>query len=822
MKRLLVFIFCLFLINYIYSQDAILRGYIYDFSNRPIQYANIVVNKTFGTTSNKSGYFELKVPSNTVLSVEISFISYTTFTDSLFLSSGSIHDYKTIKLQESINLLPETNVGVNYERHTSLQRLNPEISLKIPTMGGFEDILKTLPSVSSNNELSSQYNVRGGNFDENLVFVNDIEIYRPILIRSGQQEGLSFINSDMVAGIIFSAGGFESKYGDKMSSVLDIKYRKPNKFGGSASASRFGTNLHFEGTSKNHLFKYNCGLRYKTTKLVLSSLDEQGDYSPQYLDFQTYLSYDLNDKIEISFLSNINNNLYHYQPTIRMTSWGTINEALQIKIYSEGQELDKFNSFTNALTTSYRVNDNVNMKFILSSYHTNENENFDILSQYYLNELDNRLGSNNLGDSVINIGIGTYLDHARNNLEGEIYSFKHIGNYQTNNNKLQWGFQYNYEFFDYKIHEWKMIDSAGYSLPYIPSVAVPPNRSIISLHKTDMSQYSISSSRFNAYIQDFYKFSLPDFKLSLGGGLRFNYWTLNREFLISPRINCGIEPNWRQDVIFRVSTGIYHQAPFFKELRRLDGSINTNLKSQSSYHFVAGCDYEFKAWKRPFKLVTEIYYKYLNNLIPYNIDNLQIKYYGENMAHGYAMGIEAKVNGEFVPGTESWFSLGIMQTKEDIDGDYSVVKDSEGNIIDTTFYGLIPRLTDQRLIFGIYFQDYIPRYPSWQVYINLLFNTGLPFGPPNGERYMATKRYKAYRRVDIGISKKIFSNEDKHYTNFIAKPIQNIWISLEVFNLLNIKNEISHTWIKDIRGREYAIPNYLTARRLNVKILIKF
>ncbi|HOZ30535.1 MAG TPA: TonB-dependent receptor [Bacteroidales bacterium] len=804
----------------LFSQTAVVTGFVFDNNSKPFHFANIsVTGLKIGTASDENGFFELSVPSDKNIRLEISYLGYETEIMDLNLKSKEIKEIRVI-LKESVNFLPETNIGSNSDRLGNINRINPEISLKIPTIGGFEDILKSLPSVTSNNELSSQYNVRGGNFDENLVFVNDVEIFRPILIRAGQQEGMSFINSDMVSSVIFSAGGFESKYGDKMSSVLDIKYRKPTQFGGSVTASLLGSNIHLEGVSKNHLFRYNTGFRYKTTKYVLSSMDMKGQYDPTYLDFQTYLSYDFSEKFELSFLGNVSNNVYSFIPKDRETSWGTLNEALKIMMYFEGQEKDKFNNLTGAFTGNYKVSQDLELKFILSGYYTKEEETFDILGQYYLNELDKQLGSDNMGDSVANIGIGSYLEHARNYLDGYVISFKHIGDYKIGNHTIVWGGQYNHETFDYIVHEWNMIDSAGYSLGsygYSDQNLIPANRDIVPLFMTDIAEMNILSNRMSAFVQDSYMIELKKCNLIFGGGLRFNYWDFNNEFLISPRVNVGIKPEWKKDIVFRLSSGLYHQTPFFKEIRKLDGTLNYNIKSQSSYQIVAGSDYVFRAWNRPFKLVTEIYYKYLYNLIPYDVDNVRIRYYGENMATGYSTGFEAKINGEFVPGTESWFSVAVMQTMEDIENDSYINRYADGTT-DTVYLGMIPRPTDQRVNFGIFFQDYIPKHETWQAYISILFGTGLPVEKTD----KPYPRFKPYRRVDLGISKQLKSeNKVLPEGNFLGY-FKDIWISLEVFNLLDINNEISYTYVTDIRGWEYGVPNYLTGRRINLKLIAKF
>lgn len=788
-----------------FSQNATYFGHVRDNEKKPVQFANImVVGGDIGATSDATGYFELVVPANKELEIQISFLGYESFTQKINLKPNE-RKQVTVVLSEGAVMLPTADIGATSERNISSVRLNPQISMKIPTTGGFEDILKALPSVSSNNELSSQYNVRGGNFDENLVFVNDIEIYRPQLIRSGQQEGLSFINPDMVSSILFSAGAFESKYGDKMSSVLDIKYKKPTEFGASIMASLLGANGHIEGTSKDHLFRYNLGVRYKTSKYLLSSMDITGRYDPTYLDGQIYLVYNASEKLEFNFLGNYSSNEYEYVPEDGETSFGTTNDALSVSTYFEGQEVDRFRNGTGALSAVYSPNNNLNLKFIASGYYTYEVETFDILGQYYLNEIDQQLGST-IGDSVSNIGIGSYLDHARNYYSGYVLSLKHIGTFLKGNHKFDWGIQANYDNYSYNIHEWTMNDSADYSLPY--------SENAVLLYFTDIANLGIQSVRTSAFVQDSYVFDADAADITLGGGVRFNYWTFNNQFLASPRLNMSVKPNeWKHDFVFRFATGLYHQPPSIKEARRSsDGTLNKDIKAQSSFQVVIGSDYNFQAWGRPFKLVTEAYYKYLYNLNPYTVDNVQIKYYGENVAHGYAYGLEAKLNGEFVPGTESWVSLGLMRTREDIENDFYT--ETIDGVVDTVYPGYIPRPTDQLVNFGIFFQDYIPKAPTWKVFLSLHFGTGLPFGPPNSERYAATGRMRSYRRVDFGISKQI--NIKK------AEWLKDFWISLEVFNLLNTKNEISHTWITDIRGREYAVPSYLTGIRPNLKIILKF
>ncbi|MBQ1653512.1 MAG: TonB-dependent receptor, partial [Bacteroidales bacterium] len=703
MRKFLLALLLIFVVCVAFSQNATYFGYVRDANKKPVEFANVVVVGTnIGASTDASGYFEINVPAGQDLEVQISFLGYEPFSQKIKLKPNE-RKQVTAVLNEGAVMLPTADIGATSERQVSGTRLNPQISMKIPTTGGFEDILKALPSVSSNNELSSQYNVRGGNYDENLVFVNDIEVYRPQLIRSGQQEGLSFINPDMVSSILFSAGAFEPKYGDKMSSVLDIKYKKPTEFGASIMASLLGANAHVEGTSKNHLFRYNVGLRYKTSRYLLASMDVSGHYDPSYVDAQTFLIYNVTEKLELNFLGNFSSNKYKYIPLDGETSFGTVSDALKIRTYFEGQEVDRFNSGTAAFSVNYTPSNNLSLKFIASGYYTNEEETYDILAQYYLNEIDQQLGATT-GDSVSNIGVGSFLDHARNYYDGFVVSAKHIGTFVKGENKLDWGVQTNYENYSYHVHEWTMNDSADYSLPYSDNAVL--------LYLTDIANIGLQSIRASAYVQDSYLFKAEGADVSLGGGVRFNFWSFNKQFLASPRVNLSVKPtNWKPDMIFRFATGLYHQPPTIKEARRIsDGTLNPNLKAQSSAQVVVGMDYNFLAWGRPFKLVAEAYYKYMYNLNPYNVDNVQIKYYGENIAHGYAYGIEAKVNGEFVPGTESWVSLGLMRTYEDIENDFYTR--TVENVVDTVYPGYIPRPTDQLVNFGIFFQDYIPKAPT--------------------------------------------------------------------------------------------------------------
>lgn len=779
-----------------------ISGYIHDETGEPVEDVNIAVKATTsGAISSQSGFYQLMLTKKSYYILQVSKIGFArkelTIKTSDYPNSDNVRF--DIILEKSIEALNEAVIRPDRDPGANLIRIDPKLIFILPDpSGNFEGLIKKMSGVASSNELSSQYSVRGGNFDENLVYVNDIEIYRPFLIRSGQQEGLSFINPDMVASVLFSAGGFDARYGDKLSSVLDIKYRKPNEFAGSASMSLMGGTLHFEGTSSNKRFSHITGIRYKTNKYLLNSLETKGDYNPKFADIQTYLTYDITPEWEISFLGNIANNQYDFEPKDRETSFGTVNEALQLMIYFDGKERDAFTTYMGAATAGFKPNEKLEMKWIASAFRTQEAESFDIQGQYSLNQLDKQLNSDSYADSILNLGIGTYLDHARNRLNANVFGFEYKGNYKAKAHWLQWGARFQHSYFSDKIEEWTMLDSAGYSLPY--------SDSLVNLYNTHFAQTTLKPNQVNGYFLDSYEKQLPKGKLVLTGGLRTTYTDINQEFLISPRASVSFQPSGKKDLQFRLSAGAYHQPGFFKEFRDLNGQIHTNVRAQKSLHFVGGTDYYFLSWNRPFKFTTELYYKYLWDLVPYEVDNVRIRYYGANSAHGYAAGFDVKVNGEFVPGIDSWANISIMKTQEDIEGDT---------------IGYIARPTDQRVNIGIFFQDYLPNNKTYKAHLNLLFGTGLPFGPPGSQTYKSALRIPPYRRVDIGFSK-ILIDGNKRSTNRYLKNFKSLWLSLEIFNLLDINNTVSHIWIRDISDRLYAVPNYLTGRRFNVKLQANF
>ena len=808
MHRKLFLTYILVVISFtLFAQNnAIIKGKLSDVTGNNIEIVNIsVIGENIGTSSDMNGNYQLKVPANKDLKIIFSHLEYKKDTIKINLAPNQVKVLNRT-MKTNYEMIDVVNVEEKSKRFKGITRLDPKNFELIPNMGnGIESIIKSLPGTSSNNELSSQYTVRGGNFDENLIYVNDVEIYKPQLIKSGEQEGLSFINPDLVRSVEFSAGGFESRYGDKMSSVLDIKYKKPNKFGGSVSAGLLGGTAHLEGGTKNHRLTYIIGARYKSNTYLLNSLDTKGEYKPRFWDIQSFVTYDVTDKWEMSFLTNYADNAYNFIPEDRETSFGTVNSALGLRIYFEGQEADRFKTFTGAYTNTFKPNSDLKLKFIVSGMRTIEKESYDILGQYYLNELDKNLGSDNLGDSLMNIGIGSFLTHARNRFYADVFTLEHKAEYKLENHNLNWGVAYRLESIEDYINEWELRDSAGFSLPFPDTAGYNPN--YVTLFSNINAANSLINNRYTAYIQDSYSFGGDSTEFYLTGGLRFYYASANQEYLVSPRASFGIIPNWKKDIIFRFATGIYYQPPFYNEYRDVNGDLNLNVKSQQSIHFVLGSDYNLKIWKRPFKLITEVYYKILNNLNPYIVDNVKIRYLADNNAHGYATGIDMKLTGEFVPGTESWVSLSVMKTEEDIEGDN---------------YGYIPRPSDQLVNVNIFFQDYVPKFPSFRAHLNLVYGSGLPFGPPYSERGEQTLRMPSYKRVDVGFSK-VFKSADKEIDKHnVFSNFKTISLTAEIFNLLGINNTISYTWVKDIYGRQYAVPNYLTGRRLNVKLTVRF
>ncbi|HET6559221.1 MAG TPA: TonB-dependent receptor [Prolixibacteraceae bacterium] len=781
--------------------NATLFGKVTDEAGKPIEIANISIkNSTIGTVSNRDGEYLLRIPAQKPVVIVFSIVGYQPVERTVTAEEEQRYELNAT-LTETNQEIGEVQVTEHRRNKTNMERIDSKYLSSIADVGtgGVEALIKTLPGVSTNNELSSQYSVRGGNFDENLVYVNDIEVYRPFLIRAGQQEGMSFINSDMVSSIEFSAGGFDAKYGDKMSSVLDIKYRRPTRFAGSVSASLLGGSVHLEDLGKNSKWSHITGVRYKTNRYMLGSLDEKGEYNPNFIDAQTYITYNFNKKFDISLMGNVAQNEYNFIPQTRKTSFGTFNQAYNATVYFEGQEVDNFVTSTGALVANYHPNERLNLKLIGSVFHSKEEETYDILGQYYLNELERNLGSEELGDSVLNIGVGTFLNHARNFMDATVYSVEHKGAYNSDSHLLNWGMKVQTEKINDRMNEWILRDSTGYSIPY--------QGDKIELYSTTNTDFSMSSTRFTGYLQDTYQIPVNKGSLYATGGIRAHYWSYSDEFLLSPRGTIRYYPDWKANLVFHLSGGIYTQPAFYKELKDRTGMIFANPKAQRSTQVLFGTDYIFRAWDRPFKFSSEAYFKVMTNLVPYQIDNVRIRYMPDKTANGYAMGLDMKINGEFVSGIESWASLSVMKTQEDVLNDN---------------HGYIARPTDQRFNFSIFFQDYFPGNPTLKMHLTAFYGSRLPTGPPNSEPYMNVFRIPPYRRIDLGISKVLINPDHREYNLKALNAIQDMWLSLEVFNLLGINNTISYFWVANNEGDMYGVPNYLTKRKLNLKLTVKF
>ena len=821
-----------------WGQKAYIYGTVADSNGTPLTAVNVaILGAPTGVSTKENGEFEMEVPTDTTITIAITHLGYNTLKKEFRLKANERREYNPVLKNSSYDLGP-VEIEDRATRSSTMTRLDPKTMNSIPNpSGNIETMLKTLPGVSSNNELSSQYSVRGGNYDENLVYVNDILIYRPFLVRSGQQEGLSFINSSLVSSILFSSGGFEAKYGDKLSSVLDVKYKKPTEFGGSVEMSMLGGGVHLEGAPGKR-FTYILGYRFRTNQYLLNSLETQGDYQPVFNDFQAYLTYDITKKWEIAALGNFSRNHYLFVPENRSTSFGTVQQALQLKVYFDGQEVSNYETYFGALTNTFRPNANLTLKFIASGYRSFEDENFDVIGQYYIGELERDLGDDDFGDVAFNRGVGTYLNHARNNLVATVYAIENKSKYRKNDHTFEWGLKAQHEDIEDELKEWNVLDSSGFLVPKTPDFpgdSVQPPQEIL-LRNVLRTQLHTSSNRIDGYFQYSLKWDQPSGDYRLTAGIRANHWDLNNETVISPRTTLSLQPRWERDILFRLSYGFYYQPPFYRELRNFQGELNKDIKAQRSIHYVLGTDYNFEAWKRPFKFTGDLYYKDLKNVIPYELENVRIRYYAQNNAKAYATGIDLKVNGEFVKGVESWVSLSVMQTKEDILDDYYYEYfNEEGEriipgytsdriAVDSVRHepGYIPRPTDQRFNFSLSFQDYLPKNPSYKMHLTLFFASGLPFGPPSNDRYRDTLRLPPYRRVDIGFSKSLLAEDAELGPKNPFRYFKSIWLNVEVFNLLQINNTISQLWITDVTGRQYAVPNYLTSRRLNVRLQFQF
>lgn len=800
-------IFLLILPLYSLSQETgTLRGRVTDSEHNRLELVNIKISHStlpnpLGTVTDEKGNYQIKVPANIELEVTFSFMGFQSKTVKTFTKVNEIKRLDC-QLLPSVETLPDYEIIGQKEKGSGNTHIDfKEIEDIAGVKGGVENIIKSLPGVMSNDDMTSQYSVRGGNFDENLVYINGIEVYRPFLIRSSQQEGLSIINPDMVSSIMFSSGGFESKYGDKMSSVLDISYKKPQQFYGTVAVSLLGASLYVEDFIKNK-FSYNIGVRQHSNTNLLKTLDQKGDYKTSSTDIQGFFNYKVNEKLNFSFLGIFSNNVYRVVPQDRETDFGNMYEAMRLKIYFDGEEKDRFQTLLGAFTSTYMPNKNTQLQLTVSGFNSKEHENYDIFGQFWLHKLEQ-------GEEEEIRGIGTYLDHGRNNLYANVISVEHKGLVIAPSGNWNWGIKYQHDYVYNNLNEWKLIDSAGYTIPSSESFpgeagsSHPPMLQNVIKNKNE-----VVSNRISGFIQKNWTFHnrLED-EFILLAGIRGQYWDFNKEFLLSPRVSFSYLPHWGKNLVFRLATGVYSQSPFYREYRNPQGEINRKIKSQKSYQIVGAFDYQFQAWERPFKLTTEIYYKYITDLIPYTIDNLRIQYAGHNDAKGYATGIDVRINGEFVPDIESWASMTLMKTQEDIFGDN---------------FGYIDRPTDQLFMFKLFFQDYIPSIPWWKMNILFTFGSGLPVTKPNQTDFSKTTRFPTYMRVDWGTSLRIKDPSSKWAQNNVFRHIKNIWIYFDLFNLFDNKNVISYLWVSDYENRQYAVPNYLTRRQINLKLSLDF
>lgn len=812
------------------AQKAIIYGKITSATTgKPIEGATVGITQPIqsGTFTDSDGTFKLSVPANVPLKVIARYVGFKGDTIEISCNENEFHKMN-FKLDENLSTVKIFEKVDNRNSDLGLISIDPRIISNITGPGdAIAATVKTLPGVYSNNELSSQYSVRGGNYDENLVYVNDIEIYRPFLVRAGQQEGLSFANANMVDNLKFSAGGFEAKYGDKLSSVLDIRYRKPTKFAGSAMASILGGNVQLENTFFNNRFSALAGFRYRTTQYLLNSLDTQGEYRPSFMDFQSAFVYSITDKLDVEVLLNYAINNYRVQPQDRETEFGTINQALRLRVFFDGNENSSFDTKMGALSFNYRPNSKTRFKFISSAFQSVEEEKTDVEGAYLIDELERSLGSDNFGDKAFNRGVGSFLSYIRNRLVYQVANVEAKGYAERGKHYLQFGLKFQHENVQDRINEWRMIDSAEFSVPMDPL-------ELIVFPEVIKSKIAIQSNRLMAYVQDQISWNNRDTSITynLTYGVRANHWTLNGQTLVSPRLVFSIRPKSNRNLVYRLATGHYAQPAFYRELRRLDGTINTNLKAQESYHVIAGTEFDFTAFDRPFRFFVEGYYKYLKNLVPYEIDNVRLRYFGENLSNGYATGIDFRVNGEFVKGIQSWANMSLMKTSEDIIGDfYYKYYDADGKRVFTVQEaadsvrfepGYIPRPTDQRFNFSLFFQDYLPINESISMQMTLTFGSRLPLGPPDNSRFRDTLRMPPYRRVDLAVAKQFIGPKAKRQFEGYLKYFKTLDLSLEVFNLLGTNNTVSYLWVKDVTNRTYAVPNYLTNRLLNLRLQASF
>ena len=791
LKLFILQIICLCAFVSAQAQTFTLSGRVIDENNDPVEFASVSCPKQGKMTmTSLKGDYSLQLQSADSVEIRFSMVGYKTKVRTLRRPRGK--QTMQVVLHSSDNALSEVTITGKRIETGQTQELSKEHLKSMPSTTGnaVEEMIQSQAGVSTHSELSSQYNVRGGSFDENSVYINNVEIFRPFLVRSGQQEGISVINPDMVEKIGFSTGGYEARYGDKMSSALNIEYRRPKRFEASATASMLGASA-FVGMS-NKKFSWSNGLRYKTTKYLLGSMDTKGEYQPTFIDYQTYLTYSPNKRWDIKFLGNISDNHYNFTPEDRETNFGTMENVKAFKVYFDGQEKDVFRTFFGSLGITRKFNENTSLSLIASAFNTREQEKYDIQGQYWLTQTE----------TSENLGVGTYFQHTRNYLKAHVESAKLLFKTKQKKHNIEAAFTYKWEHIEENSVEYEMRDSSKYSIPHT-------GKDLYMIYSM-RAKNTLTANRVEAYAQDTYRFTGSEGKTlyTLNYGLRLAYWSFTKETILSPRLSLGIIPAFNENITMRFATGLYYQAPFFKEIRDTTttngityASLNRKAKSQRSIHFIAGFDYRFKMNNRPFKFTAEAYYKALGNLVPYSVNNVKVVYYGDNMCSGHAAGLDLKLFGEFVPGTDSWVSLSLMNTSMKLNGKS------------------IPLPTDQRYAVNLFFTDYFPGTTRWKMSLKLALAYGLPFSAPHRELESNVFRAPAYKRADVGLNYRIIDNSDRHKKR---NPIRNLWVGAECLNLFGINNVNSYYWITDVTGQQYAVPNYLTGRQINVKLSVDF
>ncbi len=803
-----------------YGQTATVLGTVLDENNLPIANVNIVSGNT-GTTTDGNGYYLLQLTADTENIITFSHLGHKNVVlENLILTTNETFEFNPV-MKTDVTQIAGVEVSPNGKKSIEgITTISPEIVRKIPgANAGVENILKLLPGVSFNNELSTQYNVRGGNFDENLVYVNGIEVYRPFLVRSAQQEGLSFVNSDMISNLEFSSGGFQARYGDKLSSVLDITYKNPVDFGLRIEGSLLGASTTLETLSKNKKFSSITGVRYRNNSLFVNTQQTETNFNPRFLDVQNYFTYRFSKKIHLNFLGTYSVNDYENEPLTRQTNFGTINDPRALLVFYQGKENSSFDNKLGAVKADYFLNDNIKMDITASVYHTQEEEFSDIIASYELAEIDTDLGSENLGEVTNSRGIGSQFNRARNQLDALILNFSYRGKYKKGDKSLEWGIKYAHEDVRDQLREAEFIDSAGFFIrPSEPEFVnnqpqEPFTEDIVAFESVQATNF-VKTNRFSGFVQYGQQTKLGEHDAYFNLGIRAQHWILsgegfddNSQTLFSPRGQFSLKPNWKKDMLFRFAVGSYQQPPFYRELRDITGNINPDVEAQRSIHYVLGSEFSFNLWNRPFTLISEVYYKDLDNVNTYTIEDVRIRYAANNNAIVYAYGFDFRLTGTFVPGAESWVSLGYLQTQENRND-----------------RGFISRPTDQRLKFAVLFQDYVPSIPNLKLYLNLVYNTGVPGGSPNNaDPYDFQNRLRDYRRADMGISY-IFADSNNQYPkgHWLHK-FQELSFGFEIFNMFNNQNSITNTWVRDVdTQRQFAVPNFLTSRILNIKFGMRF